>query len=222
MVKINNFLGMILMAGMACGIGSASTISLPTQTITPQSGSFFSALDFLQFNQNLGTLTSVEIDSSANFSVTFTINDNTGSSGTYSNAYGYGGVDVLGPADLDIFLQGNTATQSGSISNGATINFSNLPASKSQTSFPTDLADFIGTGTSQVELDFLADGYGANGTGLGGLQYSANGSTGGTVGIIYTYTPSTGAPEPATWAMMGGALLALIATRKRLISRRAS
>ncbi|HYA16564.1 MAG TPA: PEP-CTERM sorting domain-containing protein, partial [Bryobacteraceae bacterium] len=68
---------------------------------------------------------------------------------------------------------------------------------------------------------FQANGFGATGFGLNNLEYSANGTSGGTVDIIYTYTPNSSetlppSPEPSTWAIIGGGLLFLYYCRRRV------
>jgi len=191
MRRIGTVLAVLAITAAGCSLAAAATVTVGPYTVPAQAGTFSANVNVQQFNQSLGTLTGIHISSTANFVVNFTIQNPAGNGpAVYSGANGAGAVDVTGPAGLDIFLTGNTPNQAGNLADGQSITYNSQPASDTETADPTDFGDFSGDGTHTVQLTFTSDGFGATGACCtANLQYSANGTSGGSVTVTYTYTP---------------------------------
>ena len=77
----------------------------------------------------------------------------------------------------------------------------------------TSIASYIGVGTFNLTGSTLITTSFTGGGGNIAVNQSTNAAFSGEVD--YTYTPSVSTPEPATMGLMGGALIGLVALRKR-------
>jgi hypothetical protein len=84
-----------------------------------------------------------------------------------------------------------------------------------------DLADFeIPPGSTADSYSVVVGGGNFSGTSVPGVFFGGSATAGGTSTITYTFTDAVSeAPEPATTAMMSGALLGLGLLGKRLRKR---
>ncbi len=211
-------------AATACGLAGASTISYVTSTpVVSALTDWSSSLAFTQFNPSLGTLLGVELDLHASFTTTLTVTNtsDTASSGTAdtevrvtvndpsllfsSNSSSFPELDLIS-GDFPYSLAGGGQITSGLMSKSG--------SDDEIYSASGILSEFTGTGNITLPASTFTRTLLGN---TGGNTTSAqvtNASATGTV--IYTYQTSTATPEPATEALMGGALLALGLFGKRL------
>jgi hypothetical protein len=206
-------------------IGTTSTTLTEQVNIPAGAPTFSDTLDFLSFNSSLGTLTGMVITATGNFLTNVSATNPTSGTLNYLEIDGIGHSTLTGPAALNIIL---TATASGfandqnngdPLTAGGVAAFNGLFATATNSANPTDFSDWTGDGVTAIATTFAAGRFGVNGLGDPGINYSANGTNAGVVTVEYIYTPSSQgpvAPEPATWALMGTALLGLGAARKRL------
>lgn len=141
---------------------------------------------------------------------------------TFTNSVATIGLSVVGPDTISVSDMSNPC--SGSVNGGstnttcATTSFSGLSAAAVSAA---SLTPYEGTGT--ITPTFSASGQilsasGAGGAGsAGNLFFGGTGAIGGTFTVTYNYTPAmTTTPEPATFSLIGFALLGLgVVARKR-------
>ena len=233
MKNIRRILSISALAIAATGLASATTIiqtlSLPTTStdITGSTG-VFNFHDFSSYGTG-GTLASVTFDASLTIILDSLSVSNTSASGasfqyiTFSNAtqVGTGTTDaknkiknaLLGVSTGTNGLFDLYDTGSVSYTPGQTVTYVTSPGNTQTLSTGTltaaSLTPYIAGG--DFTLGFTTTTFqsfiGAGGNGINSQTTNAR----ATYDVIYNYTPAvvTGTPEPATFAMFGGALLGL-------------
>jgi hypothetical protein len=184
------------------------------------------SLNIQQFDPTLGTLNYVEIIAWANGAVTENVsNHSTTTAESFTNGTASISLAFSGTGFTTITLNPSASGLSGGpIAPGDVLNGTPQSISADTTAgggtfifnIGSLLAPFIGTGTIG---NLQATGGPSAAGGLGGpdLFYNANGTVGGTLAVLYDYSPApTGTPEPATMALMGGALVGIGMLGKRL------
>jgi hypothetical protein len=210
-----------LLAGGVLLIGLANDASALTETfsmVNPESSTLtdwtYGAL-FPQFNPALGTLQSVEIDLSATFTSTLTVENNapTGSSGTVKTEVQFTlqdlGNDLTVP-EVDL-LSPNYAYSLGA---GQGVTSGLLSTSGTSANIYTAgaiLAEFKGGGNISLNASTFTQTLLANRGGNTGAGQVTNASLTGDV--IYNYIQPV--PEPATMALAGLGGLAMVLMRRR-------
>lgn len=206
----------------------ASQTPPQTFTLAPLTEQFQSPFTFSQFNPALGTLTGIEFSMSTSDTGSATVTNTSGSAGSYS----YTNQSDLFISDLPNNNFYNEALPTAPTQTGSQLpnSFQNLTAratASAQTVFngtgagpftlssyngfgspsnPIDSTVFIGTGTVPLIFNGL-DSSTCTGT---NISCSTTASGGGTVTLIYDYTPGTATtPEPATLTLLGSALVVL-------------
>jgi hypothetical protein len=208
-------------------VASADSISYTTSTpisssLTDWSGS----LAFQQFDPTLGTLNSVELQFSSSLTTTLTVM-NTSDSSSSGNvktelqvSVDDSGDNLLGDTpQLDIL----SPAFNYSLTGGGNINsslLSNSGSSDNIYALLNVLSEFTGTGTFFLNASTFTETDLSN---TGGNTSSSQVTDAGVTGTVtYSFTDaiggsqSDGVPEPATMALMGGALIGLGLLRKGL------
>jgi hypothetical protein len=208
-------------------VASADSISYTTSTpisssLTDWSGS----LAFQQFDPTLGTLNSVELQFSSSLTTTLTVM-NTSDSSSSGNvktelqvSVDDSGDNLLGDTpQLDIL----SPAFNYSLTGGGNINsslLSNSGSSDNIYALLNVLSEFTGTGTFSLNASTFTETDLSN---TGGNTSSSQVTDAGVTGTVtYSFTDaiggsqSDGVPEPATMALMGGALIGLGLFRKGL------
>jgi hypothetical protein len=213
-------------ANIAAFTVAAGTSSICNDaTVNPTAINWSQGLSINQFDPTFGTLNYVEIIAWANGTVTESVSNH---SATTAESF------TSGIATVNLAFSGTgfttiTMTPSASGLSGGPIAANGLFVSDPQTinadttaggglfiSLPFLLSPFEGTGTIG-SLTAAGGPSSAGGSGGPDLFYNANGSVGGTLAVLYDYTPPpSGVPEPATMALMGGAMIGLGMIGKRL------
>jgi hypothetical protein len=155
-------------------------------------------------NNNTGTATA-RYTASANFDAGDTANASDGSSLDNALAANSGNNAV------NIFTSGTKT-----FSAGQTISsFSGVPATLSEStgSIAGTTSSYVGSGSFALNFTTLS-GFTVQG---GGNNVQANQTTVAamTATVVYTYTTPSGTPEPSTFVLLGGALVALGSLRSR-------
>jgi hypothetical protein len=154
-------------------------------------------------------------------------NSSTTTAESYTGSTGTVFLTVNGPGGLTFNLSGSATTPGTTIGAPGEVSSALVPFSTDNTagggifitsSFPlfNQLNPYIGAGTIG---SLTAQGAGnTGGTGGGNdISYNVVGDVGGTIAVLYDYSPNpSGTPEPATMALMGGALIGLGMLGKRL------
>jgi hypothetical protein len=184
----------------------ADLISGPFTTTTPIPSTltdWIGSLAFPMFDSSLGTLTSVKLDLTGNFSTVITVTNigTSSSTGTAKTEVAVtvqdGGNNLLVP-ELDMF--------------SSNFSFTNLPAGQSVTSgtiiksgsssdiytLPAVLAEFTGPGTIVLPASTYTQTWIAYNGGNSNATQVTNAQLTGSV--TYTYAP---VPEPSTFALFG-------------------
>ena len=230
--------GALLASAISAGAAHAGTItqtgSVPdsktdyTTELSVTGGA--NATTYAGFNAALGTLTSVSVMYSVNGTETGTLTNNSASSQTFnfssnSNLYIQNDGNSVGPAALTNYLaSGLTLTEAVNrytLAAGASTSILPTPNGfgtgmlNESTTFTdqTSLSEFIGKNFS-LDLATLSGSTFAGGG--GNITTALNTNEGGSLTIVYNYTPfAVGVPEPAAIAAFGVGLLGLTFVRLR-------
>jgi len=222
---------------LVTGVASADTIGPLTTTtpITTALTDFNDTLAFAQFNPLLGTLESVTFDINGSLTTTLTVTNSD-----------IGGVASQGTATTELQISVEDADNSLGFSNetlppppfgnplltllsnpfgynlAPDTSTTSGPLSKSADSGPlvftsaAVLGEFTGTGSEDLNAVTLTQTLLSNTGGNTTATQVTDASVSGTV--TYTYlAASTGTPEPATFALFSGALLAIGLYRKKAV-----
>jgi hypothetical protein len=173
-----------------------------------------------QFSTGLGALISIEITVTGSISGSLTLTNNTATvqrtNATTTSQMNVG--SLAGFSFVDPIFVASFTTGLQSLNAGQTVAFTGLTGggSASLGTNTSILAPYTGLGTFDIPISTLS-GFNLVGGGghIGSLQ-----TTSGTANAVvtYNYQPQndTGTPEPASMALVGGGLLALGWTAKRL------
>jgi len=230
MPAIRRVLTTLALLTVCSTFGRAASITMAPVNIASQTVTFNTSFTVPSFDATLGMLTGVQITADAAFILSTSVfngsgdfDSNTPTTESYSNFYGYGGVDITGPAGLDFQVSNvkTVAYSNAALASGVQDSYSNLPAdSGPQTAtITTNLTAWeLGQGPT-VSLNYNADILSVSAaTTSQDLYFGVTGTGSGVVSVTYVYTPQdlVGAPEPSTWLLLGSALLAGFYFRKRL------
>lgn len=185
-----------------------------------------------KFDTGLGTLTGVKMTITSNLTGSFTVNNNAaGNASVYNSSSGFYFVFGAGAGQPAAIVPGAVSPISTSPSSG-TFPGSSVAASSSETFTINGPISLYNSGT----LDYFADAsyfsaaspasfstdlwrdFAATVTGGNFTLNSTDAVIGGTVTVLYEYTPTSAIPEPGTWAaaalLAGGAAYARWRKRK--------
>lgn len=220
---------LITLAAAAALSSIASADSISYVTLTPIGTSltdWAGSLAFQQFNPKLGELNSVELQFSSSLTTTLTVINSSGSSSSgnvkteLQVSVDDSGDNLLGDTpQLDIL----SPAFDYSLAGGANLNSSLLSTSGSSDNIYTlldVLSEFTGTGTFSLNASTFTQTLLSNTGGNTSSSQVTDAGLTGTVTYSFTDAPggsqSDGVPEPATMALMGGALIGLGLLRKGL------
>lgn len=218
MKNLRRILALTAFGVLASGLASADTISY-LYNVANHATTFNATVGLQDFDPTLGTLTGIEIDTTASFLLNLKVSNNSGipdgdtaQTEAYTNAFATGNALITGPGSLLIHLSATSAAQADAALAAGTFDlYSGLPATNSATANPVDLADYTGpAGTvTFTNLNFHGGGLSAGGeTNDNDIFFNVTGSASGSVHVIYTYTAAVSAtPEPGTYLLMGTALI---------------
>jgi PEP-CTERM motif len=192
-------------AALSCVIGSCTETDLVTGLTDFNSSIAVDKTAAVSFGETLTSVT-VNFDGSS-FTSSGTIKNTAGSSQTFT----FGQSETLtftagagAPSSLltaPLIETGSITTPSITLAAGATTPFTNnLNFSGSLAPITTNLSQFEGAGTFQVDISTLTSET-FNGGGGNIIATLTSDATAG-VTITYNYSPVTAVPEPTTWAMM--------------------
>jgi len=214
-------------AAALSSIASADSISYTTSTpISSALTDWAGFLAFQQFNPTLGTLDSVELQFSSSLTTTLTVINTSGSSSSgnvkteLQVSVDDSGDNLLGDTpQIDMI---SPAFGYG-LGGGGTLSSPLLSKSASSDNVYTllnVLSEFTGTGTFSLNAGTFTQTLLSNTGGNTSSSQVTDAGLTGTVTYSFTDAPggsqSDGVPEPATMALMGGALIGLGLLRKGL------
>jgi len=227
MSTIRRILITLAAAAALSSIASADSISYTTSTpISSALTDWAGFLAFQQFNPTLGTLDSVELQFSSSLTTTLTVINTSGSSSSgnvkteLQVSVDDSGDNLLGDTpQIDMI---SPAFGYG-LGGGGTLSSPLLSKSASSDNVYTllnVLSEFTGTGTFSLNAGTFTQTLLSNTGGNTSSSQVTDAGLTGTVTYSFTDAPggsqSDGVPEPATMALMGGALIGLGLLRKGL------
>jgi hypothetical protein len=206
----------------------AATISFVTTTpVASTKTDWSSFLDFQEFDPSLGTLTSIEIQTSEGFDTTLTVTNESGSSsgGTLQTEIFVTLTDPSGlPAGIsqqsDTLIPSSKITYSlapgGSYTTGT---YTGSATTDATYVAPAILTEFTGSALIDIPVSTLTF---ANQQNTGGNTTASQVTHASATGdIIYTYTEAAAVPEPASFGLIGLGLCATgLLYRRRLARQR--
>lgn len=225
-------------AGM-CGTAFADSIENFTYSVPVEgynTTAWSTTFDLETFDTTLGTLNSVSLSITDNLDAMINVTNNTGGSANYTASASVDSLfstdpDLLSqnpntfsvsPSSVSVFLSDELSQASGpfNISNGdgGTVE-ETLTGSNTTSGDPTTfvdqnsnlvftLSDFESVGPGSLPIyEIVAGTFGCDGPSPSSCSGTAESST--TITVTYDYSPASVAPEPATMALVGGALIGL-------------
>jgi len=229
---LNRILYACIFCALTCSPSYAATLS-QTFNFNQVAEPFATPINLAQFDPTIGTLTDITFQILGTQTSSATVTDSSGlgtvtfvSSSDFfvsdlSNTFVFDEVLPSSAVNANVTPGGSfsfsvAAQQRGtavySASNGSFFQMTSYDGNGSPTN-PIDSTLFLGTGI--LPLNFQAID---NSTVSAGSQLVLQSATGGgTVGVTYSYTPSnimptpTPTPEPATFGLLGVAIIALLA-----------
>jgi len=208
------------------GLGTASAATI-TQTFTQPTSSpttwSVANIPFNQFNPALGTLNSVTLSFGGSFSQNEVITVPVGvPAQTITGLTAVADVLIYDAANFvnlitDISGSQNVISFPGvTIAAGTSQNFSAAGALGFGPASQLPIAPYIGLGTKSFSL---AGTGGFIVSGGGQAQFGITTTSGGTLALVYDYSPltapPTATPEPATFGMVGVAMAGLVYLRRK-------
>lgn len=225
-MKTYNWLAGSLMVGVvSLGMASNASAALISHSATTgpsytNVGGFPTTIGLQMFDTNLGTLTNAVLTMSILELGTVQVTNSSGSAKILNSATATTSFSVSLVSPLLTLGTSALATVTGPIALPTGVStFTGIAASSSTnlTLSALQRAAFEGVGTNFISLTIPTITTLAGGSSNGGLQVSYAGDADAilSLNIDYTYTPPTGAPEPASIALLGFAAAGLVGLRRR-------
>ncbi len=225
-MKTYNWLAGPLMVGVvSLGMASNASAALISHSATTgpsytNIGGFPTTIGLQMFDTNLGTLTNAVLTMSILELGTVQVTNNSGSGKILNNASASSNFSVTLASPLLTLGTTALATVTGPIALPVGVStFLGIPVSASTnlTLSALQRAAFEGVGTNFISLAIPTPTMLAGGSSNGGLQVAYAGDADAILSLTidYTYTPPTGAPEPASIALLGFAAAGLVGLRRR-------
>jgi hypothetical protein len=202
---------------LASSAAMANVISFSHTTATTATP-FSDTFTLSNFNTSLGTLTGVAVTLSYTTTGEVDVFNSTVSPQAFTNATSSVPLTLTAPAGLTSSANAVAGPING-VANPGFNAFTGIPGSGTLTVnvLPANFLSFEIPPAALTSSFTVAAGTGLfSGNSVQGVFFGGSATAGGTTTVTYTYTvPSSGAPEPATAALMGGALIGLGLLRKR-------
>ena len=208
-----------LAATMAVGGSSlfGGTISF-SHTTSTGAVPFTDNFTLQEFDTTLGTLTGITITLSDTATAEVDVFNSTSTAQGFTNATASIPLNLTGPASVSV----NTTAVAGPIAGTANPGVNAFPGIPGTGSGSTNVASanfgsYEGVGTTFASFSVASSTGNFSGTSVPGVFFGGSATVGAVTTITYTYTPSTGTPEPSTMALLGSSLLGVgFIARKRV------
>jgi hypothetical protein len=194
--------------------GAASVTESDTISIDSETGPASEALSFAQFNSSLGTLTSVSIQATGQAQSVIALVNISGSAVTYSASSTTIPLQLSGNGLTPVSQTfANSSMGGGSVAANSTLYIPMSPAAMLGLSgSDPNLSAYIGSGSTTLDLGFLAGTSSETTSNGGSLFVGTDGIASGQLTVTYNYTP---VPLPAALPLLLSGIAGLGAMIRR-------